>query len=113
MSNARIKGVNEAPFRKELQPIAIIERNGKGSVNPDEGDLELTAGLGHAGKEGATMPGKGKAIERPYPAVEDKALAESVVVLGEKTVDMYMNEHGCWRNIPARLWDFTISEYAV
>ncbi len=30
----RIKGVNEAPFRKDLQALAVIERNGKPSVNP-------------------------------------------------------------------------------
>ena len=111
--DCKVKGVTEAPFRKDLQTIAVIERGGKGSVNPDEGDLELTAGWGHAGKGGATMPGKGKAIERPYTPVEVKALAESVAVLGEKTVDVYLNEHVCWRNIPVRLWDFTISGYAV
>ena len=111
--DCKVKGVTEAPFRKDLQTIAVIERGGKGSVNPDEGDLELTAGWGHAGKGGATMPGKGKAIERPYTPVEVKALAESVAVLAEKTVDVYLNEHVCWRNIPVRLWDFTISGYAV
>jgi hypothetical protein len=113
MSNARIKGVNEAPFRKELQPIAIIERNGKPSVNPDEGDLELTAGLGHAGKGGATMPGKGKTIERNYEPHEAKAIDDSSALLGEKTVDVYLNEHVCWRNIPAKVWDYTISGYSV
>ena len=101
------------PFRKDLQAIAVIERGGKTSVNPDEGDLELTAGWGHAGKGGATMPGKGKALERPYTSLEAKALAESVAILGERTVDVYLNDRVCWRNIPVRLWDYTISGYAV
>jgi hypothetical protein len=91
----------------------VIERGGKTSVNPDEGDLELTAGWGHAGKGGATMPGKGKAIERPYTPLEAKALGESAAALGERTVDVYLNDHVCWRNIPVRLWDYTISGYAV
>lgn len=108
-----VKGVSEAPFRKELQAIAVIERDGKSAVNPDEGDLELTAGWGHAGKGGATMPGKGKAIERPYTPQEGKALADSVTVLGERTVDVYLNDRVCWRNVPIRLWDYTISGYAV
>jgi hypothetical protein len=109
----KVKGVSEAPFRKELQAIAVIERDGKSSVNPDEGDLDLTAGWGHAGKGGATMPGKGKAIERSYTPQEAKALAESVAVLGQKTVDVYLNDRVCWRNVPVRLWDYTISGYAV
>jgi hypothetical protein len=109
----KVKGVTETPFRKELQTIAVIERSGKTSVNPDEGDLELTVGWGHAGKGGATMPGKGKTTARPYTLQEAKALAEFVAILGEKTVDVYLNDRVCWRNIPAKVWNYTISGYAV
>jgi hypothetical protein len=112
-TECKVKGISEAPFRKELQAIAVIERDGKSSVNPDEGDLDLTAGWGHAGKGGATMPGKGKAIERTYTPQEAKALGDSVAVLGEKTVDVYLNGLVCWRNVPAKVWDYTISGYAV
>lgn len=112
-ADCKVKGVNEAPFRSELQNLAVIEREGKGSVNPDEGDLELNAGWGHAGKGGATMPGKGKIIERPYTPHEAKALGESAAVLGEKTLDVYLNDRVYWRNIPIKLWDYTISGYAV
>jgi hypothetical protein len=109
----KVKGISETPFRKELQTIAVIERGGKTSVNPDDGDLELKAGWGHAGKGGATMPGKGKTTERPYTPQEAKTLTDSLAVLGEKTVDVYLNDLVCWRNIPARVWDYTISGYAV
>jgi len=109
----KVKGVSEAPFRKELSTVAVIERDGKASVNPDEGDLELTVGWGHAGKGGATMPGKGKTTERPYRAQEAKALAEFAAILGKKTLDVYLNDRVCWRNIPANVWDYTISGYAV
>jgi hypothetical protein len=108
----KVKGISEAP-RKELQTIAVIWRDGKTSVNPDDGDLELTAGWGHAGKGGATMPGKGKTVERPYTPQETKALAESVAILGETAVDVYLNDRVCWRNIPAKVWDYTISGYPV
>jgi hypothetical protein len=111
--DCKVKGVTEAPFRKEIQAIAVIAREDKAAVNPDEGDLEVTAGWGHAGKGGATMPGRGKAMERPYTPQETKALAESVTILGERTVDVYLNDRVCWRNIPSRLWDYTISGYAV
>jgi Type ISP C-terminal specificity domain len=82
-------------------------------VNPDEGDLELTAGWGHAGKGGATMPGKGAAIERSYTPEEASALREATAVLGEKAVDVYLNDRVYWRCIPVRVWDYTISGYAV
>jgi hypothetical protein len=110
---SNVKGISEPAFRKDLQTIAVIERGGKTSVNPDEGDLELTAGWGHAGKGGATMPGKGKTTERPYTPQEAKLLTDSLAILGEKTVDVYLNDRVCWRNIPARVWDYTISGYAV
>lgn len=108
-----MKGINEAPFRKGLQAIAVIERSDKASLNPDDGDLDLTAGWGHAGKGGATMPGKGKTTERPYTPQEAKVLTDSLAILGDKTVDVYLNDLVCWRNIPANVWDYTISGYAV
>ncbi len=108
----KVKGISEAP-RKEIQTIAVIEHAGKTPVNPDEGDLDLTVGWGHAGKGGATMPGKGATLDRPYTPQEAKALVQSVAILGEKTVDVYLNDRVCWRNIPAKVWDYTISGYPV
>ncbi|MBL8230783.1 MAG: N-6 DNA methylase [Bryobacterales bacterium] len=108
-----IQGVTTGPFRTELQEIAVITRPERGSINPDEGDLDLTAGWGHAGKNGATMPGKGKTVERAYSPAEQKALGEAAEILGSTTIDVYLNERVCWRNVPVRLWDFTISGYAV
>jgi len=109
----KVKGVSEPPVRKDLQAIAVIERADKKPLNPDDGDLELAAGWGHAGKGGATMPGRGKTTERPYTLQEGKAIAESVAILGEKTGDVYLNDRVCWRNVPASVWEYTISGYAV
>ena len=111
--DAKVKGVNEPPLRKDLQTVAVIERADKKPLNPDEGDLELTVGWGHAGKGGATMPGRGKTVEREYTAQESKALAEAAALLGERTVDVYLNDRVYWRNIPLQVWDHTISGYAV
>jgi len=33
--------------------------------------------------------------------------------LGETTLDVYLNDHVCWRNIPVKIWDHTISGYSV
>jgi hypothetical protein len=109
----KIKGVTQAPFRKEQQAIAVIERLDKAPVNPDEGDLELTAGWGHGGVGGATMPGKGKSRHRAYAPAEQKALCDVEALLGETTVDVYLNEMAYWRNVPEKVWEYTISGYAV
>ena len=34
-------------------------------------------------------------------------------LLGESTVDVYLNEVACWQNIPARVWSYTIGGYQV
>jgi hypothetical protein len=59
---------------KTLKPkvhcILQIKNEGRGhsrrNLNLDAGDLELTAGWGHAGKGGVTTPGKGKVVELEY-----------------------------------------------
>ena len=33
--------------------------------------------------------------------------------LGERTCDVYLNDVAYWRNIPARVWDYTIGGYQV
>jgi predicted helicase len=106
-------------------------------------DLKVTAGWGHAGKGGVTMPGKGKLIERDYSTDERKAIersasepsltvgllphdgeagalaqasarAQSVFdLLGQTTYDVYLNDVAYWKNIPARVWDYTIGGYQV
>ena len=53
-------GVTSGKLRPELQAIGVITRVGGGPLNPAAGDLAVTAGWGHAGKGGVTMPGKGR-----------------------------------------------------
>jgi hypothetical protein len=111
-----VPGVTADPVRPELKPIAIISRVGGGQLNPDAGDLAVTAGWGHAGKGGVTMPGKGKVEERDYTAEERKALAGNAAVsvpYGETTYDVYLNDIAYWKNVPARVWDYTIGGYQV
>lgn len=51
------------------------------------------------------MPGKGKLQER----VSDSAQS----ILGSVTYDIYLNEIAYWRNIPDRVWNYTIGGYQV
>ena len=117
-----------------LQKIAVSTRVGGGELRErDDGDLKseltVTAGWGHAGKGGITMPGKGKLIERDYTEQERVAVAalyerrsrreqNTAVIdrrysLGDRTCDVYLNEVAYWSNIPLRVWEYTIGGYQV
>lgn len=102
------KGVTESPIRPELKSIAIIARTGGKALNPDEGELDLTAGWGHAGQGDVCMPAKGMIIERSF------AKGESAdPLLGKATCDIYLNGVAYWRNVPAAVWDYTLGGYQV
>jgi REP element-mobilizing transposase RayT len=89
----------------------------------------VTAGWGHAGQGGVTMPGKGKIIERDYSAAERNAgfqpapgsrqdagaaaQQDAGATLGDRTCDVYLNEVAYWSNIPLRVWEYTIGGYQV
>src|SRR5205823_157287 len=88
------------------------------------GDLAVTAGWGHGGKDGVTMPGKGRAIERAYTPDERKAIeggakaldvtpAAAFGLLGETTFDVYLNGAAFWRCVPANVWTYTLGGYQV
>jgi hypothetical protein len=59
------------------------------------------------------MPGQGRAVERPYTAGEQAGLGDSALVLGERTVDVYLNGWAYWRNIPANVWNYKLGGYQV
>lgn len=77
-------------------------------------DFALTVGWGHGGKGGITMPGKGRAIQRDYTPEERAALGgEAIACLGDTTFDIYLNDTAYWKNVPARVWTYTIGGYQV
>jgi hypothetical protein len=117
-----VPGVNAPPIRTEMQNIAVITKEGGGQLQPKE--LAITAGWGHAGQKGVVMPGKGKAVERDYTMEEKQAIAsgaekqgipaqKAFELLGERTFDIYLNDVAYWKNIPARVWEYTIGGYQV
>ncbi len=87
--------VTTGKIRDDLKSIAVFERTDGKQANPTSGDLDLTAGWGHAGKGGITMPGKGLIREN-----------------GD-ALDIYLNENTRWRNVPKAVWDYTIGGYQV
>lgn len=87
-------------------------------------DFEITAGCGHVGKGGVTMPAKGKLVERDYSENEINLLSQAAErlhvtveaikeTLGATTFDVYLNNSAYWRNIPRNVWEYTIGGYQV
>jgi len=117
-----VTGVTAGDLRPELKHIAVTARVGGGNLK--ETDLATTAGWGHAGNGGVTMPGRGKLLERDYSAAERSAITVGAKVLGmseneafshlgSKTCDVYLNDSAYWSNIPTRVWEYTIGGYQV
>jgi hypothetical protein len=100
-----LPGVANGKLRPELKAVAELRCTG----SPD---FHITAGWGHAGKEGVTMPGKGKMLTRGYRTEEEleKPLLD---LLGKTTHDIYLNDTAYWRNVPEKVWDYTIGGYQV
>jgi hypothetical protein len=107
-----------------FKTIGLITKVGDGQLDATAGDLAVTAGWGHKGKEGVTMPGKGKTLERAYAEDEAKAIEaeaaarglsaeEAQLLLGETTCDVYLNGTAYWRNIPMNVWEYYIGGYQV
>lgn len=112
-TETKVEGAIAGRIRSELGAIAVTSKVGGGKLNPDT-DLALSAGWGFAGKAGVTMPGKGTIQERAYTSQELQVLDDLVKSsLGTTTRDIYLNEVAYWKNIPERVWDYTIGGYQV
>jgi hypothetical protein len=121
-SGSPIRDLSTWNFRSELKLLASPARTDGGSLKDTE--LELTAGWGHRGEAGVTMPGQGKLVERDYSDLEREGIAlgakllklsveEAFSLLGARTFDVYLNDVAYWTNVPANVWDYTIGGYQV
>jgi hypothetical protein len=77
-TEAEVSGITSGRIGPIFKTIGVPSKRGGGQLNENTGDLAVTAGWGHFGKEGVTMPAKGKLAERHYNEAEAKAIdAES------------------------------------
>jgi Type ISP C-terminal specificity domain len=117
-----VEGVTTGVIRPELKPIGTMRT--VSGLGVDDEDLQITAGWGHAGQIGITMPGRGRREPRPYSAAEEAAIeagaggpgltvAQMKACLGEDTGDVWLNENAYWANVPARVWEYRIGGYQV
>ena len=118
-----LRGVVGSPLRAEMRVLGVVSRKGGGQLKPSEGEYALRANWGFSTPKGV-MPGRGRVEERDYTDAERAAIAEGAAAaglsetealarLGEKTFDVYLNDVGYWRNVPARVWDYHIGGYQV
>ena len=106
-----VAGVTQGTLPTEVATIAVpttVEgRNMTGR------DFAVAAGWGRLGRDEAVMPGRGRIVEREYTPDERTALGEVITTLGVRTVDVYLNGHAYWRNIPAGVWTYALGGYQV
>ncbi|MDD5168093.1 MAG: hypothetical protein PHN75_04685 [Syntrophales bacterium] len=91
-----VPGVTAGSIGEELKGIALFRKLDGKPASPEAGDLDLTAGWGHAGKDGATMPGKGKLLRHKDGAC-----------------DVFLNDTAYWSDVPEAVWEYTIGGYQV
>jgi len=109
-----VAGVTCGSIRREMSKIGLISRVGGGTIRPEAGELDITAGWGHKGKGNVCMPGKGRVITRPY--IEDEIAAMPAAAreaLGAETCDIYLNETVYVKNVPVGVWEYYIGGYQV
>ena len=104
-------GVTAGTLRPELAAIAVPSTADGRNMTGD--DFALTAGWGHFGTGDAVMPGQGRIVERDYTTAEREALGNVGGVLGERTVDVYLNDNARWSNVPAAVWNYKLGGYQV
>lgn len=100
-----VDNVSAGTIRAELRNIAVIARVGGGPLHPGTDDLAVTAGWGHAGKEGVTMPGRGKVVEGDPAGIPE--------TLGRPVFDVFLNDVAFWKSVPLHVWEYTIGGYQV
>jgi len=118
-----VPGVTLGTIRPELGVLGNITRVGGGTLNPDAGDLTINVNWGSRTK-GAVMPGSGRIVERDWTPQERVAIEEgaqalgmdleaALSLLGERAVDVYLNEAAFWNGVPSRVWAYTMGGYRV
>jgi hypothetical protein len=119
-----VDAVNVGTVRRELRCMGTLQVSPGHVLDTVAGDLGITAGWGHGGKDGVTMPGKGRLTMRDYSAPELEAieagavatgmtLDDTLTLLGRQTYDVWLNDVVFWQNVPINVWNYVIGGYQV
>ncbi len=123
-TESEVSRVTAGKVERFFRIVGGLARVGGGDLDPNTDDFAVTAGWGHAGKGGVTMPAKGRIVQRPYQQAEREAIAEAaqtrglsvkrvLSLLGPTTCDVYLNEKAYWKNVPVNVWEYYIGGYQV
>jgi len=115
--------VTTGTIRPELAVLGNIARIDGGKLNPGT-ELTINVNWGSLAKNGAVMPGSGRAIEREWTPEERAAiekgatasgldLESALSLLGDHAVDVYLNEVAFWSGVPSCVWSYTMGGYRV
>jgi len=99
-----VDGVTVGKILPELAALGVASHTEGKQFTED--DLRVTAGWGHAGKNGVTMPGKGRVEKGGNPNGSEGATDEA-------SFDIYLNDFAYWRNVPVAVWEYYIGGYQV
>ncbi|MCL5124791.1 MAG: N-6 DNA methylase [Deltaproteobacteria bacterium] len=116
--------INSESVRPALRAIATVTHVEGRQVTATKGELEVTAGWGYVDNQRATMPGQGKVVQREYQTEERLSMEEEAAeiglsydemirLLGQTTLDVYLNDKVFWKNIPSGVWLYRIGGYQV
>ena len=111
---APVGGVTSGSIDEALRPLGVPEPcdGERSQLRPS--DFAVTAGWGYEAHHGATMPGGGTYDERSRTPDEAQALPEGAIERwGDTVYDVYLNETARWRNVPSRVWAYTLGGYPV
>jgi hypothetical protein len=120
---AEAPGVTAGDLFPELRSLGNFALVPGHRLEPER-DLTVTAGWGYKGKGGAIMPGQGRLLDRRYSIEERNEFVEgaaglspsperNIELLGVKTFDVFLNEAAFWRNVPQKVWEYTLGGYPV
>lgn len=108
-SDTPVSGVTEGTLRPEISTISVPSTVDNSNISGD--DFAVRAGWGHYGAGEAVMPGQGRIEQRKYTAGEIHALGAAKSVLGDTTLDIYLNDKAFWRNVPVAVWNYKLGGY--
>ena len=110
-SETPVPGVTTGTLHPDIASIGVPATVDGHNMSGE--DFSVTKGWGHFVTGDAVMPGRGRVDQRSYTTQELEALGGESETLGTSTVDVYLNDHAYWRNVPAAVWNYKLGGYQV
>lgn len=100
---ARVAALLDDPQVETAPELGVVGRLKR--VAEDRHGYEVRAGWGALQRGSVVMPGRGRTVERAAVGLPPE--------LGERVLDVVLNDAWLWENVPAPVWEYTIGGYQV